>query len=118
MVHCNIMTKITRVALRGSRQPLALASLPSNRIELGTVVAAEWRKLHQLTGRLAYERVVNALGAVPLLLSCRSREDIYAAHAAVLAEDLELVRDACEQAARIVADGAGNTVRTISPRGA
>lgn len=119
MMHCNIMTQVPRRTLWGSRwrQPSAPATLPSNRIELGTVLAVEWRKIHQLNGRLAYERMVNTLGAVPLLLSCRSREDFYAARAAVLAEDLELVRDACQQAAQIVADGAGDAVRTISPKG-
>lgn len=110
MVHCNIMTHA-----QSRRRLSALAASPSNHIELGAVFAAEWRKIHRLNLGLAWRRAVNLAGGFQILLSCRSREDVYAAQAAILGEDLDLVRDACEQAARIVADGAGEAVRTLTP---
>ena len=114
MLHCNIMTQVLTSA-RAPRRLSALAASPSSHIELASVFAAEWREIHRLNLGLAWRRAVNLAGGFQTLLSCRSREDVYAAQAAMLGEDLELVRDACEQAARIVADGAGEAVRTIKP---
>ncbi|MBA3811014.1 MAG: hypothetical protein H0X27_05090 [Caulobacteraceae bacterium] len=84
-------------------------------MKLGLVFATEFRDLARVGVLLARRRHRNAVRGLMTVMGCRTPQDLLAARAALLCEDLELVRGCCDQTGEIVADAAGQAVRVIAP---
>ncbi|MGI9169086.1 MAG: hypothetical protein ACR2FH_02765 [Caulobacteraceae bacterium] len=112
LVHRNIMRHAAEnEAGVGAYQLVPLASATKRTVKLSTVYAAEVGDVARVGRGLAYRRWVNALRGLWAFARCRTTEDFVAAQAAIVAEDMELMRGAYERAGEIVASSAGSAVR-------
>lgn len=111
MLHCNNMT--TELSpLRPASPKLAPRAPPA----VGGVSAAamaEAEAVSRLSIQLFEQRVRSAALGFAALLQCRTPEDVLAAHAALVCEDLDLVREGCEGLSEIISRAAGDTVRSL-----
>jgi hypothetical protein len=117
MVHCSTMTHAhghTGVVadcaemIGANSSNAALAGEP-----LTTVLAGEVGEATRAWIRLAQRRYSNSLRGLYMLARCRTPQDLVAARADLVCEDLELIRKGCESLSEIVSGRAGEAVRVI-----
>ena len=120
MVHCSIMPVTATITPGAPRRPSRHATAAANPrpdgVKLGSVFATEFGDVASAGMRLAWRRYANALRGLVTLMHCRTPQDFVAARAALLCEDLELVRGGYERTGDIVAEAAGDAVRAITPQ--
>jgi hypothetical protein len=121
MLHCNIMTiNPTRSAFRNARRTLAIARPLSTEAMAGIrgAAIAEAESMSELCLRLMQDRWTAAAVGFEAFARCRTPQDFLAAHAALVCEDLDLIRGGCERLSEIIAQAAGDTVRSLPEQAA
>ncbi|HEY5072484.1 MAG TPA: hypothetical protein VII63_10685 [Caulobacteraceae bacterium] len=82
-------------------------------VGVGVAVIVEAHAVARLSTRLFQDRCLTAAAGLAGLLECRTAQDLLAAQAGLICEDLDLVRGGCEQLSEIIARAAGDTVRSL-----
>lgn len=120
MVHCNIMFPTPAFASEASAPAARVGSPPVDprraSIELSGVLRTEFQEIAGAITQVAALRLGNVLRGLFTLTRCRSPQDVVAARAAILCEDIDLMQGLYERTGQIVADAAGGAVRAIAPR--
>ena len=120
MVQCSIMTQaqtLDRVAADRADRASAHLSQPFPPGEpLGSVMVTEFGGAARAWMRLARRRYQNGVRGMLALAQCRTPQDLIAARADLLCEDLELIRAGCEGVSDVVAGAAGKAVRVIDAK--
>ena len=90
-------------------QPLSVEAMASIR---GAAIA-EAESMSELYLRLFQDRWTIAVDGFEAFLRCRTPQDFLAAQAALVCEDLDLIRGGCERLSEIISQAAGDTVRSL-----
>lgn len=126
-MHCSIMTFDSQRSWiddaeptgGGTRDHVRLPAEARAAAEIGGTVIAEAQAVSSLAVRLFEARWRTAAAGFSTLLQCRTAQDVLAAQAAFICEDLDLLRGGCERLSEIIAEAAGDTVRSLpAERGA
>jgi hypothetical protein len=80
---------------------------------VGAAALAEVESVSRLSLRLFQERCTTAAAGLGAFWRCRTAEDVLAAQAALVCEDLDLIRRGCERLSEIISDAAGDAVRSL-----
>lgn len=91
--------------------PVRTAKRAAQDIKIGYLFRIAARDINRVGINLAYRRFVNAFRGAVSFARCRTREDVIAAQAALIGEDLEVAGCALKRAAEIVANATGEAVR-------
>lgn len=121
MLHCNIMTTKPSRPKSDSRidamwrAPVEFAR-PMNidtAARIGEAAFVEAKSISSLSLKLFQERCTTAAAGIGAFMKCRTPQDILAAQAALLCEDLDLIRSGCERLSEIISEAAGDAVRLL-----
>jgi hypothetical protein len=102
-------------ASRRTKQALAMAQPLSVEVMAGMrgAAIAEAESMSELYLRLFQDRWTIAADGLEAFLRCRTPQDFLAAQAALVCEDLDLIRGGCERLSEIISQAAGDTVRSL-----
>ncbi|MHB8529750.1 MAG: phasin family protein [Caulobacteraceae bacterium] len=79
----------------------------------GGLMASELEQFSRVWAGVAERGYASGLAGAMALMRCRTPQDLIAAHADLLCDELELLRGAWGEVSEIVAASAGEAVRTI-----